>query len=155
MSFKALEGNLANTQQSDWKISGLAFASPPEGSDKPTSIQGINLYEVLNMDPRLPKVVQLSLDYTSPDFVVDNNLNTSADMFSLGLMSVAPYNFPHRSPLECHGSLSTYKRLFSSSSSVPSATNNYLSSRPSPRELSHDVLPRPITRPPYHTIRSA
>lgn len=134
--------------KSDWKISGLAFASPPEGSDKPTSIQGINLYEVLNMDPRLPKAVQLNLDYSSPDFVVDNNLNSSADMFSLGLMSVALYNSPHRSPLECHGSLSTYKRLFSSSSSVPSASNNYLSSRPLPRELSHDVLPRLITRRP-------
>ncbi|KAH7261296.1 kinase-like domain-containing protein [Fusarium redolens] len=134
--------------KSDWKISGLAFASPPEGSDKPTSIQGINLYEVLNMDPRLPKTVQLNLDYSSPDFVVDNNLNSSADMFSLGLMSVALYNSPHRSPLECHGSLSTYKRLFSSSSSVPSASNNYLSSRPLPRELSHDVLPRLITRRP-------
>lgn len=134
--------------KSDWKISGLAFASPPEGSDKPTSIQGINLYEVLNMDPRLPKAVQLNIDYSSPDFVVDNNLNSSADMFSLGLMSVALYNSPHRSPLECHGSLSTYKRLFSSSSSVPSASNNYLSSRPLPRELSHDVLPRLITRRP-------
>ncbi|KAI1062653.1 hypothetical protein LB506_005950 [Fusarium annulatum] len=140
--------NSTNMSQSDWKISGLAFASPPEGSDKPTSIQGINLYEVLNMDPRLPKAVQLNLDYSSPDFVVDNNLNSSADMFSLGLMSVALYNSPHRSPLECHGSLSTYKRLFSSSSSVPSASNNYLSSRPLPRELSHDVLPRLITRRP-------
>ncbi|KAL4729286.1 Protein kinase domain-containing protein ppk32 [Fusarium chlamydosporum] len=128
--------------------SKASFASPPEGSDKPTSIQGINLYEVLNMDPRLPKTVQLNLDYTSPDFVVDNNLNSSADMFSLGLMSVALYNSPHKSPLECHGSLSTYKRLFSSSSSVPSASNNYLSSRPLPRELSHDVLPRLITRRP-------
>ncbi|KAI8723931.1 Protein kinase domain-containing protein [Fusarium sp. LHS14.1] len=134
--------------KSDWKISGLAFCSPPDGSDKPTSIQGISLYEVLNMDPRLPKAVQLNLDYTSPDFVVDSNLNSSADMFSLGLLSVALYNSPHASPLECHGSLSTYKRLFSSSSSVPSVTNNYLSSRPLPRELSHDVLPRLITRRP-------
>ncbi|QGI91627.1 hypothetical protein CEK26_004696 [Fusarium fujikuroi] len=142
-----VHGNLT-PDASDWKISGLAFASPPEGSDKPTSIQGINLYEVLNMDPRLPKAVQLNLDYSSPDFVVDNNLNSSADMFSLGLMSVALYNSPHRSPLECHGSLSTYKRQFSSSSSVPSASNNYLSSRPLPRELSHDVLPRLITRRP-------
>ncbi|KIL93420.1 hypothetical protein FAVG1_03401 [Fusarium avenaceum] len=142
-----VHGNLT-PDASDWKISGLAFASPPEGSDKPTSIQGINLYEVLNMDPRLPKAVQLSLDYTSPDFVVDNNLNSSADMFSLGLMAVALYNSPHKSPLECHGSLSTYKRLFASSSSVPSASNNYLSSRPLPRELSHDVLPRLITRRP-------
>ncbi|ENH73940.1 Protein kinase domain-containing protein ppk32 [Fusarium oxysporum f. sp. cubense race 1] len=83
-----VHGNLT-PDASDWKISGLAFASPPEGSDKPTSIQGINLYEVLNMDPRLPKAVQLNLDYSSPDFVVDNNLNSSADMFSLGLIRPA------------------------------------------------------------------
>ncbi|KAF7560578.1 hypothetical protein G7046_g3570 [Stylonectria norvegica] len=138
----------AKACQSDWKLSGLSFCSPPEGSDKPTSIQGINLYEVLNMDPRLPKVVQLSLDYTSPDFVIDNNLNSSSDMFSLGLMCVALYNSPHQSPLEAHGSLSSYKRLFAASSSVPSASNNYLASRPLPRDLSHQVLPRLITRRP-------
>ncbi|KFA77164.1 hypothetical protein S40288_08370 [Stachybotrys chartarum IBT 40288] len=134
--------------KSDWKISGLAFCSPAEGSTKPTSIQPISLYEVLNIDPRLPKFVQLNLDYTSPDFVMDNNLTPSADMFSLGLLSVALYNSPHRSPLESHGSQSTYKRIFASSSSVPSTTNNYLASRPLPRELSHHVLPRLITRRP-------
>lgn len=106
------------------------------------------------MDPRLPKFVQLDLDYTSPDFVVDNNLNASADMFSLGLLSVALYNSPHRSPLESHGSLSTYKRLFSSSSNIPSATNNYLSSRPLPRELAHQVLPRLITRRPAQRMNA-
>ncbi|KAF4978778.1 hypothetical protein FZEAL_4892 [Fusarium zealandicum] len=142
-----VHGNLT-PDASDWKISGLAFCSPPDGSEKPTSIQGINLYEVLNLDPRLPKTVQLNLDYTSPDFVVDNNLNSSSDMFSLGLLSVALYNSPHKSPLESHGSLSTYKRHFSSSSSVPSTNNNYLSARPLPRELSHEVLPRLITRRP-------
>lgn len=100
------------------------------------------------MDTRLPKTVQLQLDYTSPDYVVDNNINYSADMFSLGLLSVALYNSPHQSPLECHGSLSTYKRLFQSSSSVPSTNNNFLSSRPLPKELSYQVLPRLITRRP-------
>ncbi|KAI9151815.1 Protein kinase-like protein SCY1 [Paramyrothecium foliicola] len=142
-----VHGNLT-PDASDWKISGLAFCSPPENSNKPTSINPISLYEVLNMDPRLPKFVQLNLDYTSPDFVIDNNLTTSADMFSLGLLSVALYNSPHKSPLESHGSLSSYKRVFSSSSTVPTATNNYLASRPLPRELSHDVLPRLITRRP-------
>lgn len=139
---------LLTLRQSDWKLSGLAFCSPPDNSDKPTSIQGISLYEILNMDPRLPKTVQLNLDYTSPDFVVDTNLNTSADMFSLGLLSVALYNSPHRSPLETHGSLSTYKRLFQSSSNIPSTNNNFLSSQPVPKELSHHVLPRLITRRP-------
>ncbi|KAH7151855.1 kinase-like domain-containing protein [Dactylonectria estremocensis] len=142
-----VHGNIT-PDASDWKLSGLAFCSPPENSDKPTSIQGISLYEVLNLDNRLPKTVQLNLDYTSPDYVVDNNINYSADMFSLGLLSVALYNSPHSSPLECHGSLSTYKRLFQASSSVPSTNNNYLSSRPLPKELSHHVLPRLITRRP-------
>lgn len=103
---------------------------------------------MLNPDPRLPKFVQLNLDYTSPDFVVDNNLTSAADMFSLGLLSVALYNSPHRSPLEAHGSLSSYKRLFASSSSIPSTTNNFLSSQPVPRDLSNHVLPKLITRRP-------
>ncbi|KAL7928527.1 kinase-like domain-containing protein [Trichoderma chlorosporum] len=134
--------------KSDWKLSGLSFCSPADGSTKPTSIHGVSLHEVLNLDPRLPKFVQLSLDYTSPDFVMDNNLTPSADMFSLGLLCVALYNSPHQSPIECHGSLSSYKRTFSSSSTVPTTTNNYLSSRPLPRDLSNSVLPKLITRRP-------
>ncbi|KAG5951021.1 hypothetical protein E4U53_003926 [Claviceps sorghi] len=134
--------------KSDWKMSGLSFCSPADGSTKPTSIQGISLGEVLNTDPRLPRVVQLNLDFTSPDFVMDGNLTPAADMFSLGLLSIALYNSPHKSPLECHGSLSSYKRLFSSSSTVPSSSNGFLSSRPLPRELLHHVLPRLITRRP-------
>ncbi|KAL7946102.1 kinase-like domain-containing protein [Trichoderma barbatum] len=134
--------------KSDWKISGLSFCSPADNSTKPTSIQGVSLHEVLNLDPRLPKFVQLNLDFTSPDFVMDNNLTPSADMFSLGLLCVALYNSPHQSPIESHGSLSTYKRTFSSSSTVPTTTNNYLSSRPLPRDLSNHVLPKLITRRP-------
>lgn len=100
------------------------------------------------MDPRLPKSVQLNLDYTSPDFVMDNNLTSSADMFSLGLLSIALYNSPHESPLQSHGSVTSYKRLFSSSSTVPSSSNNFLSSRPLPKDLTTHVLPRLITRRP-------
>ncbi|ETS04598.1 ARM repeat-containing protein [Trichoderma reesei RUT C-30] len=145
---KALEFLHDNAGLSDWKISGLSFCSPADNSTKPTSIQGISLHEVLNLDPRLPKFVQLNLDYTSPDFVMDNNLTPSADMFSLGLLCVALYNSPHQSPIECHGSLSSYKRTFSSSSTVPTTSNNYLSSRPLPRDLSNHVLPKLITRRP-------
>ncbi|KAH6608565.1 hypothetical protein Trco_001911 [Trichoderma cornu-damae] len=142
-----VHGNLT-PDASDWKISGLAFCSPADNSTKATSIHGISLHEVLNLDPRLPKFVQLNLDYTSPDFVMDNNLTPSADMFSLGLLSVALYNSPHQSPIECHGSLSAYKRTFASSSTVPTTINNYLSSRPLPRDLSNHVLPKLITRRP-------
>ncbi|WYZ35542.1 hypothetical protein EsH8_X_000189 [Colletotrichum jinshuiense] len=138
--------------KSDWKISGLAFCGPSEGSNKPTSFQPISLSEVLNPDPRLPRFVQLNLDYTSPDFVIDNNFTNFADMFSLGLLAVALYNSPHRSPIEAHGSLSTYKRTFSSSSTVPSTSNNFLSSRPLPKELSTYVLPRLVTRRPAQRL---
>lgn len=108
----------------------------------------INLSEALNIDPRLPKSVQLNLDYCSPDFVLDSNLNTGADMFSLGLLIVALYNFPHTSPIQANSSVSAYKRLFTSSSTIPSAGNDFLCKRPIPKELSSSVLPRLITRRP-------
>ena len=100
------------------------------------------------MDQRLPRTVQVNLDFCSPDFVLDNNLTSSADMFSLGLLCVALYNSPHKSPLECSTSISAYKRLFASSATVPSASNNFLSKRPIPKDLSNAVLPRLITRRP-------
>ncbi|KAL1842239.1 hypothetical protein VTJ49DRAFT_5717 [Mycothermus thermophilus] len=131
----------------DWKLSGMSFCSPLEGSAQ-TSIQPINLREALRHTPSLPRSVQLNIDYTSPDFVIDNNLTASADMFSLGLLIVALYNSPHRSPISCGGSLSAYQRLFQSSQTVPNSSNNFLSSRPLPKELTHHVLPRLITRRP-------
>lgn len=132
----------------DWKLSGFSFTSPPANSTKASSIAPISLAEVLNIDARLPRSVQIALDYTSPDFVLDSNLNTSADMFSLGLLIIALYNSPHTSPLETHGSITTYKRLFTSSSTVPSVNNNFSSSRPLPEDLRDKVLPRLITRRP-------
>ncbi|KAK0122585.1 hypothetical protein ONS96_009626 [Cadophora gregata f. sp. sojae] len=134
--------------KSDWKISGLSFSSPPDGSTKPSSVIPISLSETLNLDPRLPRSVQMNLDYASPDFVLDSNLNIAADMFSLGLLIIALYNSPHTSPLQSNASVSTYKRLFASSSSIPSASNGFLSSRPIPKDLTASVLPRLITRRP-------
>ncbi|TIA19702.1 kinase-like protein [Aureobasidium pullulans] len=137
--------------KSDWKISGLAFSTPFSDS---ASSPSLSLSEVLNHDPRLPPSVQLNLDYTSPDFVIDNNINPSADMFSLGLLIIALYNSPHRSPIETHESLSAYRRTFSSSSSVPNQTNNYLSSVPLPTNLSSELLPRLITRRPAQRLNA-
>ncbi|KAL8697165.1 MAG: hypothetical protein Q9201_007274 [Fulgogasparrea decipioides] len=134
--------------KSDWKIAGLAFAGPPDTSDTPSNIPPISLSEVLYHDPRLPRSIQLDMDYTSPDFVMDSNVSSAADMFSLGLVMLALYNSPHASPLKTNSNMSTYKKLFSSSSSAPSSTNNFLSSRPLPKDLLNDVLPRLITRRP-------
>ncbi|PGH08247.1 SCY1 protein kinase [Helicocarpus griseus UAMH5409] len=139
--------------KSDWKISGLAFAGPADsGSQSP--LPPLALSEVLYQDPRLPSSVQLDLDYTSPDFVIDSNISSSADLFSLGLVIVALYNSPHASPLQTHGNPSTYKNLLSSPSSIPSQANGFSSSRPIPKGLASHVLPRLITRRPAQRMNA-
>ncbi|KAI9839884.1 MAG: hypothetical protein M1819_000076 [Sarea resinae] len=137
--------------KSDWKLSGLGFAGPPDGAET-TTTPPILLAEVLNHDPRLPRSVQLNLDYTSPDFIFDSNITAAADLFSLGLVIIALYNSPHTSPLQTNGNPSTYKKLFNSSAQIPSQSNNFLSSRPLPKDLAATVLPRLITRRPAQRV---
>jgi SCY1-like protein 2 len=132
--------------KSDWKISGLGFAGPSDSAESKSSLPPLALSEVLYQDPRLPSSVQLNLDYTSPDFAMDSNVNASADLFSLGLIIIALYNSPHISPLKPHGSVDTYKRLLSSPSSTPSQGNNFLCSGTIPKDVLAHVLPRLITR---------
>lgn len=132
--------------KSDWKISGLGFAGPPDSSESRSSLPPLAVSEVLYQDPRLPASVQLNMDFTSPDFALDSNVSSSADMFSLGLIIIALYNSPHVSPLQTHSNLSTYKKLLSSPSTTPSQGNNFLCSKPIPRDVLSHVLPRLITR---------
>lgn len=94
------------------------------------------------------------MDYTSPDFVMESNVSSAADMFSLGLIILALYNSPHTSPLKTNSNMSSYKKVFSSFSSAPSSTNNYLSSRPLPKDLLNGVLPRLITRGPEQRMNA-
>lgn len=68
-------------------------------------------------------------------------------MFSLGILILALYNSPHTSPLKTNSTLANYKKIMTTSS-APSPSNNFLCSRPLPRELVSDVLPRLITRIP-------
>ncbi|KAF6217798.1 hypothetical protein HO133_006625 [Letharia lupina] len=140
--------------KSDWKIAGLGFAGPPDTSSSQSTMAPISLSEALYHDPRLPRSIQLDLDYTSPDFVLDSNISSSADMFSLGLLLLALYNSPHTSPLKTNSNPSTYKKLFSSSSTTPSSSNNFLSSRPLPKDLISGVLPRLITRRPAQRMNA-
>ncbi|KAF2031992.1 ARM repeat-containing protein [Setomelanomma holmii] len=138
--------------KSDWKISGLGFSTPPENLTKPTSVTPISLSEALNHDARLPRHVQLNIDFTSPDFVMDGNITPAADMFSLGMLIIALYNSPHKSPMDFNGSTSSFKRAFASSSSVPNKTNNFMSSQPLPRDVTNGVLDRLITRRPAQRL---
>ena len=135
-------------QQGDWKISGLGFSGTPENSAATNAVVPISLLEILHYDSRLPGFVQLSLDYSSPDFVIDSNVDASADIFSLGLLIVALFNTPHTSPLRTNSSISTYKRLFNTPSTCPTQSNQFLCSGSLPKELVSSVLPRLITRRP-------
>ncbi|KXG52308.1 Armadillo-like helical [Penicillium griseofulvum] len=140
--------------KSDWKISGLGFAGPPDASETHSSLPPLAVSEVLYQEPRLPASVQLNLDYTSPDFAMDSNVSSAADLFSLGLVIIALYNSPHVSPLQTHGNLTTYKKLLSSPSSTPSQSNNFLCPKPIPKDLLSHVLPRLITRRPAQRMNA-
>jgi SCY1-like protein 2 len=83
---------------------------------------------------------------------MDGNVTPAADMFSLGMLIVALYNSPHKSPLDFNGSTSSYKRAFASSSSVPSKNNNFMSSQPLPKDVTNGVLDRLITRRPAQRL---
>ncbi|KIW95164.1 uncharacterized protein Z519_03748 [Cladophialophora bantiana CBS 173.52] len=158
-SAKLVHGNLTPdaimiNAKSDWKISGLGFAGPPDGAEGHQTVPQISLAEVLHHDSRIPRTVQLDLDYTSPDFVLDSNINFLADIFSLGLVILACYRHPHRSPIETHGNQSTYKKIFSSVSTVPTSANSYLCDGPLPREL-NVTLPRMLTRRPAQRMTAS
>ncbi|EXJ86075.1 SCY1 protein kinase [Capronia coronata CBS 617.96] len=158
-SAKLVHGNLTPdaimiNAKSDWKIAGLGFSGPPDGAEGHQPVPQISLSEALYHDPRLPRAVQMDLDYASPDFVLDANINYLADIFSLGLVILALYRNPHRSPIETHGNQSTYKKLFSNSSTVPSSANNYLCDQKLPREL-NVTLPRMLTRRPAQRLTAS
>ncbi|EFE30509.1 uncharacterized protein ARB_02671 [Trichophyton benhamiae CBS 112371] len=158
-SAKIVHGNLTPdaiyiNAKSDWKISGLSFAGPTN-PDSQSPLPSLALSEALYYDPRLPRSVQLDLDYTSPDFVMDSNVSSSADLFSLGLIIVALFNSPHISPLKTNNCTNTYKKLLSSSSTIPSQSNSFLSSGPIPKDLSNHVLPKLITRRPAQRMNAS
>ena len=140
--------------KSDWKISGLGFAGPPDSSETKSPLPPLAVSEVLYQDPRLPASVQLNIDYTSPDFALDSNVSSAADLFSLGLIIIALYNSPHVSPLQTNANLTTYKKLLSSPSSTPSQGNNFLCSKPIPKDVLSHVLPRLITRRPAQRMNA-
>jgi SCY1-like protein 2 len=140
--------------KSDWKISGLAFAGPPDTADSQSALPPLAISEVIYQDARLPPSVQLDLDYTSPDFVLDSNVSTAADLFSLGLIIIAIYNSPHISPLQTHSSIATYKKLLRTPSTTPSQSNSFLCTRPIPKDLIAHVLPRLITRRPAQRMNA-
>src|SRR5690606_31658199 len=123
-------------------MSGLLFTVPYNASEGSASVPASWVGDMLNNDPRLPSSVQLNLDFAAPEFVMDSEATPSMDLFSLGLLIISLYTHPHSSPIQTHNSVSTYRRLLSSPSTVPNASNQFLSTRPLPKGLAETLLPR-------------
>ncbi|TFY81754.1 hypothetical protein EWM64_g2255 [Hericium alpestre] len=78
-----LESILINSS-GDWKIGGLGLTIPlsrPDGSK--TS------WEFPSHDNRMSAYVQRSFDYMAPEYALDEVLNTSSDMYSIGCLLYA------------------------------------------------------------------
>ncbi|KAK4692445.1 SCY1-like protein 2, partial [Lecanoromycetidae sp. Uapishka_2] len=76
--------------KSDWKIAGFGFAGPPDNASSQQTMPPISLSEALYHEPRLPRCIQLDLDYTSPDFAMDSNISAGADIFLDALPAKTP-----------------------------------------------------------------
>ena len=78
--------------------------------------------------------------------MIESRVTTKADMFSLGLLIVAIYSSPHRSPISVSNSITAYKKIVNAPSNFPMQSNNFLSSKPLPNPLLSNVLPRLLVR---------
>ncbi|EDO19414.1 hypothetical protein Kpol_1002p61 [Vanderwaltozyma polyspora DSM 70294] len=70
---------------SDWKISGLGHLMKiPDGSNSTE-------YFMPQYDPRIPSFMQLPLDFTAPEIVLDSTVSIKSDFFSLGMLMYLLY----------------------------------------------------------------
>ncbi|KAF8630424.1 hypothetical protein AX15_002972 [Amanita polypyramis BW_CC] len=82
----------------DWKISGLGLTIPLFTNGSPTR------WEFPAYDGRLPPYVQRSFDYIAPEYVLDEQLATASDMYSLGCLIYAVHS-KGDPPFKNHGNL--------------------------------------------------
>lgn len=88
----------------DWKLFGLGFVENYR--------DGPNEYFIPRFDPRLPSYIQINLDYSAPELVIEHKLGTSNDIFSLGCLILALFTF--RPPMRTDNNPNSYKQQFAS-----------------------------------------
>lgn len=88
----------------DWKISGLGFSQSCVGQTTSVSLEFLKHY---------PPFCSPILDFISPEYVFEEYICFSSDVYSLGLLISALYN-SGASPLNCNENLHLYKQLASS-----------------------------------------
>lgn len=83
---------------SDWKLAGLGFVQPTDVSE----------YFIPQYDPRIPGFININLNFTAPEVVLENSISTAVDMFSLGALIYYLYN-QGTTFISCNNSTSYYK----------------------------------------------
>ena len=118
----------------DWKLSGLGFVENFKEASKE--------YFLPRFDPRLPSFVQVNLDYSAPELILDHTLDVSNDIFSLGCLLVALFTF--KAPMRTDNNPNVYKQEFGS-------INKLLRDQRIPQYL-HDMIPQMVSRYPAERL---
>ncbi|KAL5533231.1 PPK32 [Sanghuangporus sanghuang] len=79
--------NVLINSSGDWKLGGLGHTIQLSGADGSPADQRSPLF-----DNYLPSYVQRSFDYLAPEYVLDEQLVTESDMYSLGCLIYAVHN---------------------------------------------------------------
>lgn len=118
----------------DWKLSGLGFVENYKESTKD--------YFLSKYDPRLPPFIQVNLDYSAPELILDHKLDTSNDIFSLGCLLIAL--FTTKPPMQTENNPNSYQQEFSA---IPRA----LRDERIPKYIV-EMIPRMVSRYPHDRL---
>lgn len=118
----------------DWKLSGLGFVENYKETSKDFFLQ--------KYDPRLPSFIQVNLDYSAPELILDHKLDTSNDLFSLGCLLIAL--FTNKPPMQTENNANSYKQEFST---IPRA----LRDDRIPKYIA-EMIPRMVSRYPHDRL---
>ncbi|KAF5092926.1 hypothetical protein D0Z00_004337 [Geotrichum galactomycetum] len=118
----------------DWKLSGVGFVENYKERTKD--------YFLSKYDPRLPAFIQVNLDYSAPELILDHKLDTSNDIFSLGCLLIAL--FTTKPPMQTDNNPNSYKQEFST---IPRA----LRDERIPKYIV-EMIPRMVSRYPHDRL---
>lgn len=131
----------------DWKLGGCGYACEVAGAESRD-------FFIPQFDARYPRFVQINLDYSAPELVLDKNLDFSADVFSLACLAITLYNF--KSPIDSNNNYNNYEEDVKALGSFLRKPNNTSKIPPSLIEILPKLLTRyPTDRYPIQAILSA
>jgi SCY1-like protein 2 len=125
---------------SDWKLSGFGYIQSVDCSE----------YFIPQYDPRMPGFLNINLNFTSPEVVLENTISPAVDMFSLGALIYYLYN-EGSTFISCNNSTSYYKEDYARFERSLTQNNPRQIFKKVPESL-FKVLPQLINRYPNQRI---